>query len=233
MIAFADCSFRAMPWSHGTHNPMGYPQVLAERLRARGISLRGRAIYIARGEDLPATPEDVVRWYDLDGEPELVIVQTGVLAALRTVLGLRPSVQRVRDAIGRRLGRFTFPAYRMLWPLAEPFSHPVESPQDPESVVRFVRLVRSVWPRAHVVVMPPFRSERHSPFSPTICAALGRDLRAACEREGIPFVDPNPLVDRLDARSARSANGYNLSWPGHEAVVDALEPELQGLLEPS
>jgi GDSL-like Lipase/Acylhydrolase family len=227
LLTFADCSFRAMD-CHGTHNPPGYPQLLLERLDRRGVAVRGRTVYVPRSDDLPRTADDLRRWYDVGGEPDLVLVQTGSQCALRTVLGLRPSIQEVRDRVGRALGRRGFVTNRALWPRLGRVTRTTLPREDPEALVRFAALVREVWPDARLVAMPPFSATPHSPWSDAILREVAEGTRRVCEREGIAYLDPNPAIERLPVEVGRCTNGYNLTRAGHEVVAEALEPHLMG-----
>jgi hypothetical protein len=229
VLTFADCSFRAMEL-HGRHNPPGYPQALVERLAERGVALRGRTVFTPRADDLPATPDDLRRWYDLPGEPDLVVVQTGAMSAMRTVLGLRPSVQDVRDRVSRALGTRKPAVDRVLWPRFLPLTRTTLPEQDPEALGRFARLVREVWPGTALVALPPFVATPHACWSHADLRATADGIRRLCEREGIEFVDPNPAIEALGIEQARCTNGYNVTMAGHRLVAEALEPHLVGAL---
>jgi hypothetical protein len=231
LIAFTDCTFRAMPLAHGTHNPTGYAELLAQRLEQRGVALRARNVFVLRTDDLPRAPDELVRWNDLGGDPDQVLVHTGAMCGMRTVLGMSAELQGMRDRIAGKLGPHAVTAYRRLWPLARPFSRAAIAPQDPERLAEFAALVARVWPRARLLVMPPIMPSEHAPWSFSITERTADEVRAVCEREGIALVDPSPSILALPTETARCTNGYNLTWTGHENVADLLEPRLLELLD--
>ena len=231
MLVFTDCTFRAMPDSHGTHNPTGYAQLLAERLERRGVCLMARNVFVLRTDDLPLSSDELARWNDLGGEIDLVLVHTGAMCGMRTVLGMSAELQGTRDRIAGKLGPHAVTAYRRLWPLARPLSRAAIAPQDPERIAEFADVVERTWPGARLHVMPPLMPAANAPWSHPITERTRDEMRAACERAGIAVVDANDAVLELPPEDARCTNGYNLAWPGHERVADVLEPHLVELVE--
>lgn len=230
MLVFTDCTFRAMPDSHGTHNPTGYAQLLAERMERRGVALRARNVFVLRTDDLPRTPEDLVGWNDLGGDPDLVFVHTGAMCGMRTVLGMSAELQGMRDRMAGKLGPRMVTAYKLGWPLARPFSRAAIAMQEPGHLAGFAEVVERTWPQARLLVMPPFMPASHAPWSHPITQRTREETIAVCESAGIDVIDANAAVLELPEHVGRSTNGYNLTWEGHERVADALEPHLLELL---
>ena len=208
---YGDCSMRAMDRSHGVHNTMGWPRVLAER-----TPLEFSAVFTTLFEWMPGR-DDLARHLRLSGDPDVVLVQLGAAYARRTVLPDTSRFLRVREDIGRRLGDRVFAGYRVVRPVTRVLGRERVPYPGPAGLERFLAAVREA-----LAGRPP----RCDPAVPTGCTArpsqraiearVWDDIRAVCARAGVECLDVSDAAGH-DPR-LRCANGYNLSAAGAELV---------------
>ncbi len=207
---YGDCSMRAMDGSHGTHNPIGWPRVVAER-----IPLEFSSVFVTMFDWLPRR-EDLTLHLRLSGDPDVVFVQLGALYPRRTVVPDTPRFLRLREDIGRRLGGGVFAGYRVVRPLVRAFGRQRVAYPGIDGLDRFLADVREEWPDATLAVLLPFPRLYATGQQRTIEARVRADLIAASDRAGVPCLDlAGPAGDE---QRLRCANGYNLSAAGAERV---------------
>ena len=112
---YGDCAFRAMDRAHALDTPVGWPAGLADRLRRRGSALECSLVFMPDYEHLPARAS-LGQFLRLSGDPDVVVVHTGGVYTRRVILPDTRQIRRLRDDIGRRLGRHVFAGYRLLGP---------------------------------------------------------------------------------------------------------------------
>ncbi len=222
---YGDCSFRAMDHSHGVHNPVGWPRVLAERLLERGERMEWSTVFMTEFDHLPGR-EDLGHYLRLSGLPDVVVVQLGARYTRRAVLPDTPAFLRLREDIGRRLGRHVFTGYRFLRPLVRVFGRQVAPYGGAAGLERFLAAARDAWPDAAVVMIPPPPRHPALPVQREIEARVVADARAACRRAGVECLDLTEVLG--DDPRLRCANGYNPSTAGAELVGEHLADWLTG-----
>jgi hypothetical protein len=210
---FGDCSFRAMDRSHGVHNPIGWPRVLASQLLERGERMEFSAVFVPRFEALPG-PEDLDRHLRLTGAPDVVFVQLGALYQRRTVLPDSPRFLRLREDVGRRLGNHVFTGYRAMRPAVRVLGRQRTPYRGVDGLERFLAVARDAWPRAATAVIPVHPRVPALPVQRAIGARVHADTLAACRRAGVETIELADVV--LGPGRLRCANGYNLNSAGSE-----------------
>ena len=215
---YGDCSMRAMDRSHGVHNPMGWPHVLAER-----IPLEFSAVFTTMFEWLPEL-DDLGRHLRLSGDPDVVLVQIGAAYARRTVLPDTSKFLRLREDIGRRLGDRVFAGYRVLRPVTRRLGRERLPYPGAAGLERFLAAAREAWPEARLGVIQPYPRLHATRSQRAVEALVWEDVRAVCARADVECID---LADAVgDDPRLRCANGYNLSAAGAEVAGAALAERL-------
>jgi hypothetical protein len=214
---FGDCSFREMPLSHGIHTGPGYPRVLAERLEAAGLGMEFSSMMVSRFEDLPQTPEALTRFLTLSGDPDVVLVHTGAQYLTLQVLPATHSILRMREDVGRAMGRHVFTGYRLVVrPLQRAAGRFLIPYRGADALGTHLRAAQERWPEARVAVMPPFeRSVARRQMR--LWGCVREDAAAQAAAAGVAFLDTTPLVPGR-RRDLRCANGTNLNAEGTEIV---------------
>jgi hypothetical protein len=220
---FGDCTLREMPLSHGVHTGAGYPRLLAERATARGTGFEAGEMFTGGTDELPTSADGLWRHLKLSGAPDLVVVATGHVCAMRTVLpgGLR--ARMFKQMIGRLVGPAIFLAHALFiraW-IFDLFGRPVFPKKDRPPLDGFVAAVRQTWPGAEIVLVAPFPCLRRGAFDGSLLEQIADEQKAQCARLGVATVD---VGDELSRAPRGCANGVNLGLAGHEIVADALEP---------
>jgi hypothetical protein len=219
IVYYGDCAFRAMDRAHALDSQVGWPTFLSERLRARGTASEWSVVFVPDYETLPPA-ESLRRYVYVPGDPHVVIVHTGGIYGRRVILPDTPLMLRLRDDIGRRLGRHVFAGYRMLRPIIRLAGRPVTPYQDAADLQRFLLDVRAAWPDAAIVVIGPFRRLIAGAAQRRIEARVIADTRAAAHAGGVDFMDLSRIL--RGRQDLRCANGYNLSVAGSRVVADEL-----------
>jgi hypothetical protein len=220
VLHVGDCGFRRMELGHDMTAPPGYPLVAAELLREReGVGLAFGHYFAVGYEDLPDMAP-LERHMHLEGEPDVVIVQTGGSYARKVVLPhLRP-IHRLRADANRRVGRLAYPAHALIrqWVrVAGRYASPYPGVEDFE---RFLLQLRSAWPEAKLLVVPPFPRSHNYREQLRIAERTDLEMKAAATRYGAAVLD---AADALGFnRSLRCANAYNLNAHGSAVVGELL-----------
>jgi hypothetical protein len=215
---YGDCAFRAMDRSHSISAPVGWPAVLADRLAARGTALEASLVFVGGYEGLPAG-EALTQHLRLSGDPDVVVVQNGAIYTRRILIPDAPWSLRLRDDVGRRLGRFVFAGYRLARPLVRLAGRPSVEYHGAAHLERFLGDVRRRWPEARVVMIPPHRRLIARAEQRRLEVRLIADARLAAERTGVDFLDVSEALPR-SRPELRCANGWNYSSAGSELVAE-------------
>ena len=146
--------FRAMDHSHGVHTPVGWPRVLAERLLERGERMEWSTVFMTEFDHLPGR-EDLGHYLRLSDVPDVVFVALGTRYANLAVLPETPAMLRLREDIGRRLGRHAITGYRLQRPLMRVFGRPAAPYGGAAGLERFLTAVRDEWPDVPVALITP------------------------------------------------------------------------------
>ena len=207
---------RSGPWtcSHGVHNPVGWPPCSPPALEA------------AYAMELSTSIHD-----DFDHLPGR---QTSVPAALRAARRrLRPArravhaprdparharLLRLREDIGRRLGRHVFTGYRVLSPFVRVRGHRASRYPGPEARAP-PRAVRDAVARGGGGVDHAAAAGAPAARAPRDRGARRRGRPRACQAAGRRAPRPRPV---LGGPGLRCANGYNLSAAGAELAGEHL-----------
>ena len=216
---YGDCMFRAMDHSHGVHTPVGWPRVLAERLLERGERMEWSTVFMTEFDHLPGR-EDLGHYLRLSDVPDVVFVALGTRYANLAVLPETPAMLRLREDIGRRLGRHAITGYRLQRPLMRVFGRPAAPYGGAAGLERFLTAVRDEWPDVPVALITP--PPRLDPLAVqrAIEARVVADARAVCRRTGVECLDITGVLG--DDPRVRAANGYNLSTAGSELAGEHL-----------
>lgn len=220
LLHVGDCGFRRMEFGHDMAAPPGYTLVAAELLREReGIGLAFGHYFVTGFEYLPDMAS-LERHMHLDGEPDVVIIQTGGSYARKVVLPhLRP-IHRLRADANRRIGRLAYPAHALIrqWVrIAGRYASPYPGT---EAFERFLLQLRRAWPHAQLLVIPPFPRSHNYRGQLRIAARTDADMKAAAARCEAAVLDASDVLG-FD-RSLRCANAYNLNARGSKVVGELL-----------
>jgi hypothetical protein len=217
---FGDCLFREMPLSHGIHTMPGYPCVLGERLGWAGLGMEFSTMMVARFEHLPQTPDALTTYLKLTGDPDVVLVHTGGVYSRLQVLPSTHEILRMREDVGRALGRRVFVGYAALRPTLRAFGRWDERYAGAEAVGGHLRAVRERWPHARVAVIAPFERAT-SRRQARLCRRITDDVRAQAAAAGVAFLDCTDLLP-AERRDLRCANRLNVNAAGSRLVGDRL-----------
>jgi hypothetical protein len=219
LLHVGDCGFRRMELGHDMTAPPGYPLVAAQRLLDEGVGMEFGHYFAVCLEDMPDM-QRLQRHMHLDGEPDVVVIQLGGSAARKVVLPHKKGIHRLRADGNRRVGRLAYLAHAFLrHVVVRTFGrYPTKHPGTVE-LERFILELRTTWPAAQVIVMPPFPRSHNYPKQRRIAERIDADLKAAAARCGAAVIDTAPALG-FDP-SLRCANAYNLNGKG-AAVVGSL-----------
>ena len=185
-----------MDRAHALDTPVGWPAGLADRLRRRGSALECSLVFMPDYEHLPARAS-LGQFLRLSGDPDVVVVHTGGVYTRRVILPDTRQIRRLRDDIGRRLGRHVFAGYRLLRPVVRLAGRPVTPYRGRADLERFLVDARAAWPHAAIVVLAPLRrsrarlEQRRLEARRRRCSACGTNGRSGLHR---------PLRPRPDIR---------------------------------
>jgi hypothetical protein len=209
-----------MEFGHDMAARPGFPLVAAELLKEHeGIGVVF-GHYFATGFEYLPDMASLERHMHLDGEPDVVIVQTGGSYARKVVLPHTRPIHRLRADANRRAGRLAYlshPLIRQWVRFAGRYASPYPGTEDFE---RFLLQLRQSWPAAKLVVIPPFPRSHNYRRQLRIAERTDRDMKAAARRCGVPVLDAAGALG-FD-RSLRCANAYNLNGRGSRVVGELL-----------
>jgi hypothetical protein len=216
VLHVGDCGVRRMETSHDLYGPPGYPLFAADRLLRDGVGMEFSHYFAVSFESLPDM-ETLHRHTRLSGDPDVVLVQVGSAYTRRILLPDTRRVHQLRDDVGRRAGRLVFAFYKVLRPCLRLFGRHSAKYTGADELERFVDRTQSVWPRAEVVLVAPFRRSPGYPSGEPIAARIETDLQAlAASRAGVSVFDANDVLGRNP--ELRCVTGYNLNGRGCELV---------------
>ena len=132
-----------------------------------------------------------------------------------------PRTVRLRENIGRRMGRHVFAGYRLVRPVVRLAGRPVTLYRGTSDLDRFLSACRNAWPHAAIVVIPPLRRSIARAEQRRLEARLIADAGRSAQRAGVDFLDPSEALSRADGR-LRCANGYNLNEAGSQLLAELL-----------
>jgi hypothetical protein len=220
LLHVGDCGFRQMEFGHDMASRPGFPMVAAELLREReGIGMVF-GHYFATGFEYLPDMASLERHMHLDGEPDVVTIQTGGSYARKVVLPHTRPIHRLRADANRRAGRLAYvshPLIRQWVRVAGRYASPYSGTEDFE---RFLLQLRQAWPDAKLVVIPPFPRSHNYRGQLRIAERTDREMKAAARRCGVPVLDAGDALG-FD-RSLRCANAYNLNARGSRVVGELL-----------
>lgn len=220
LMHVGDCGFRQMELGHDMVAPAGYPRVAAQLLRERdGIDV-AFGHYFAPGFEALPDMASLKRHMHLDGDPDLVLVQTGGSYARKVVLPHRHAIHRLRADGNRRIGRLAYPVHALLRQWVRVVGRYASPYPGTEALERFLMQLREEWPEATLVVMPPFPRSHNYRKQLRIADRTDADIKAAAARCGAAVLDAGEALG-FD-RSLRCANAYNLNARGSRVVGELL-----------
>lgn len=217
---FGDCGWREMARSHGVHTDPGYPKAMAEVLAESGVGMEFSSWVVSEIEWLPAA-EYLDVYLRLTGEPDIVLIQLGSIHSRLAIFPDTPELLRLRERLGRKLGRHIFAAQRVHQPFRVAFGRFRHPYPGIERYATFVADVRDRWPQARVVVLLPWQRTVTCKRQRAMAERVRADERAAAEAAGVEVLD---LAE--DALPDRCANGYNLGPESSRRVGRRLAREL-------
>jgi hypothetical protein len=143
-------------------------------------------------------------------------VQLGVSYGRRVILPDTHWIMRLRNDIGRRLGRRVFAFYRPLRRIVRTFGRHMAPYPGPGDLERFLTAAAEEWPDADIVLLQQFPRVYPYPTQLPIAERTRADAHEVAERCGVAELD---FADLLGTDpSLRCANGYNLNERGSEVV---------------
>jgi hypothetical protein len=224
LLIFGECAWRSYELGHGTHNPVGYPRAMAQRLVEHGVGLEVSIVRAELFEQLPRTPEELTRHVRLSGPPDVVLVQIGGAHMLWRISPLRPNprLDPLRWALMRRIGRLVWPATLLRYGMGmivgrPPFPYPGHC----EPIERLFQLVADEWPAAARVLAPPLQTGLDYPYQRALAPRLHADMRGVADRTDTAYIDfADALAD--SPLPVHSANLYNLNAHGSQLVGNHL-----------
>jgi hypothetical protein len=218
---FGDCGWREMALSHGVHTDPGYPKAMAEALAEHGVGMEFSSWVVAQLEWLPGY-EYLDVHLRLTGDPDLVIVQLGAIHSRLALLPDTPELLRLRERVGRALGRHVLAAQHMVRPAQAAFGRFLHPYGGVEPLVTFLGDVRRRWPQARIVVLLPWLRTIACARQREVMDRVRVDERAAAEAAGVEWLDVAE-----DAHPDRCANGYNLGPEASRRVGRRLAREVR------
>jgi len=220
LLHVGDCGFRQMDLGHDMAAPAGYPRFAAELLRERdGIDIAFRHYFAPGFEALPDMAS-LKRHMHLDGDPDVVLIQTGGSYARKVVLPHRHAIHRLRADGNRRIGRFAYPVHALLRQWVRVAGRYASPYPGTEALERFLIELRETWPRARLAVMVPFPRSHNYGRQLQIAERTDAHTKAAATRCGAAVLDAGDALG-VD-RSLRCANAYHLNARGSKIVGELL-----------
>lgn len=229
-LHIGDCNFRRMDLGHDTQAAPGYPLAAAEALLEQGIGVEFAHYFCINFEHVPEMA-DVVCRARLSGAPDLITVHMGGNYTRWIVVPDTRRTMQMRVEIARRLGKATFPGYRLLAPFVRLLGRPAARYRGIEAYERFLGALRQTWPEAQIVVISPLPRCWGSRTMYRIGARVDADIRAATERLGLTLLDATSVLGR--DRALRGASAYQLNGKGCEALGNELARQILELRSPS
>src|SRR5205085_7102255 len=110
VLHVGDCGLRSMEAAHQFRAPIGFPRALTDELLSHGMGVRFWHYFAVLYDALPDIPL-LRRRLHLNDDPDVIVVQLGSSYARRVILPDTHWVMRLRNDIGRRLGRGVFALY--------------------------------------------------------------------------------------------------------------------------
>lgn len=221
-----DCNFRRMDYAHDTQAAPGYPRVAAEALAEDGIGVDFAHYFCVRYEHLPE-PAALAARIKLPWQPDVVTVHLGASYTRWIVLPDTPRSMQLRVELGRRLGRLTYPGYRLMQPLVSLLGRPASPYEGTQALERFLLQLRETWPTTAVVVVPSFPRLGSNRRQLDLASRVEADLAAAIDRCGVAFLDTATLLGTDP--SLRGASGYQLNGKGSEVLGKELAGQILAL----
>jgi hypothetical protein len=215
MLHVGDCGVRRMDLGHDLVAPVGYPLTTARELLRRGIGMDFSHYFCVSFEDLPST-ETLRSHIELDGDPDILLVQIGSLYTRKVILPDGRRVHQVRDELARRAGRSVLTFHRFLRPTLGVVGHHASRYRGTSRLEEFVKEVKDEWPSVTVLLVVPFRRSPGYPSGDRVAARIEADLASVAEIPGVFTFDANDALGRDPAM--RCVTGYNLKGPACELV---------------
>lgn len=225
-----DCNFRRMDYAHDTQAAPGYPRVAAEALADDGIGVDFAHYFCVRYEHLPE-PAALAARIKLPWQPDVVTVHLGASYTRWIVLPDTPRSMQLRVELGRRLGRLTYPGYRLMQPLVSLLGRPASPYEGTQALERFLLQLRETWPTTTVVVVPSFPRLGSNRRQLDLASRVEADMAAAIERCGVAFLDTANLLGTDP--SLRGASGYQLNGKGSDVLGRELARQILALRAPT
>lgn len=217
---YGGCEFREMPASHTVVSEAGYPRYFADRLASRGLTVEFSDRFTETFDELPRTAAELHEHVKLTAPPDLVLLQVGTNYAYRTLLGEGGRRRRIRDWVGRSLGRRAFGGYRIVDPVVRRLGRPYLRYGGAERLDDFVALVRSEWPEAEIVAIGLFPVMSDGSFDPGLQRRVSQETLDRARRLGVETLETEGLLP--PDPGLYCANGAQLSPKGSRLVADAL-----------
>jgi hypothetical protein len=215
VLHVGDCGLRSMEAAHQFRAPVGFPRALADELQSHGIGVRFWHYFAVLYDALPDIPLLRGRLH-LEEDPDVIVVQLGTSYARRVILPDTHWVMRLRNDLGRRLGRRVFVFYPPLRRMVRIFGRHAAPYPGAHDLERFLRAAAAEWPHADVLFLQQFPRVYPYPTQLPIVERTRADAHAVAERCGVTELDFADLLGKDPA--LRCANGYNLNEKGSELV---------------
>ena len=230
MLRLGDCSWLSVAHAH-TFGPPGYPSVLAERLRARGIALGFDNVHVGTAEEVD--PEVLRRF---EGRPvDLILIQVATQHGIQEILPLWDAgLPYVRLYAARRLGAaggawHRAVTSRMLRRWGRPYAalHPARARAGMHTLLDWIDLN---YPGVPCAVLSPHPPLRAGFTDPELVDEAWRLYAAVASARGATVLDYRETLAAAAAGRERDfygATGYDVLMPGHRVIADALLPWLE------
>lgn len=226
LLRVGDCSWQAIAGAH-TVGEAGYPSVVANRLRDRGIAMRFDDYFVATAPVISLEMLTKVAPKKLDA----IVLQMGVTHGMLELLPLgRHGLVAVRTGINWHLGPMAAPLHRRLTaPVLRRYGRPSLPPPSRDEIHTGLGTlfgwIAENHPRVPVAVLPPHNVVRAGWSSPDLVDQAARIYLSSAASFGATVLDyRGALREATAGREERfyAANGYDLTRAGHELIADAL-----------
>lgn len=222
VLRIGDCSWQAIENAHTLGAP-GYPAILADRLRSRGIALAFDGFYCGTGQD--ATEQTLAKCRV--ERTDAILIQFGAQHAVQEFLPLnRLGYADIRLGLNWHSGRLGGQAHRhLVAPLLRRHGRPM-IPLSPERItagmnVLFDWLDRS-FPDTPRVLLSPHPAVRSGWCDPQLLDRAWEIYRSAAAARGEHTLDYRPRLTRAVADHPDvfyGSTGYDLKLAGHKLVA--------------
>ncbi len=215
VLRFGACDFRETEHAHTMEAPVGWPKHMAAEMERQGVTLAFQNLFVWHFEDFPDEKLMIKRRRKRRGRPDVILIQTGGFPAMKHIWGFNIWSFLARENLGRRLGWWMNPIWRVMNVILMVFGRPAPySGPDPQ-LAEFVATVRRVWPGVPIEFWQQSDPVLQGFWKKSVAQRLIEETVPILDDLDIPVVDAPPIPNVM---ALRGANGMNLNHRGSLAV---------------